>query len=679
MPGGVEAAARLLLNPKVPELRDRAYQGLVTSALLDLPQGGSTAVVGAQVEKLFGLKSVPLPMIDLALVALRDAGTCYRTREGFALTPPAREAVRGRLTEITSARSILTREFLDRLGTPTTKNDEMKMAERAFYLVLDSLIDRLATEISSLMHGAPCEIDSAKIASAIDSVLGQVGEYAEPGFRQRFSSAVRSILNHPTPQFARTFFTIVNANMTLKLLQIDPDFHRLRRETFRDVAVILDTNVIIAAVCEGSDKHFQAIRLLEANRVLGVRTVITRKTLDELRDTLRYATKQYNRMRDEGIDFSLLQHEVVRTFAKRRLRDWDAFIADLSREFTDVIKTLEIEVRNESFRPSGDEIVDVMKVVRQFADSGYDRKPDELVEHDAYNILLVHEERRRNPRAGFHSPWFLTYDRTLRPADAVITKRLRRSFGNAVMPCDAWFDITYQFLAPTVDESFAAEVFTRMVGADVMPAVPAANIEDFYEYLRVETGLPDTEVAALARYIQDRKLEPALERAIAQKQGAKALEIVADAFSDRHHLELQSENDDMRGRFVEMQRKMSSLEEKMKAKTNRPTTTSIMVQGSATFVEQSGVANSIGDISQQIAVKESDVLIAFDSLIAANPGEASLLSGWKNSVESARGVEEKKAILSRALEWVRKHESEIKGAGILAATLTSFLAQVAKP
>lgn len=667
----LETAVGLLLNPDVPDLRDRAYQGLVLVALVRSQSNLSTTALTKSIQDLFQLQKVPALHVDAACDSLKRNGSIIRTGTGWALVPHARSDVQAKLAESNAARGLCVKEFLDRLTADgqTLGADQLKIAETSFYLVLDALAEKLSTEISSFLNGVACDVPVEKLNSVIDGVLGERAQYADPKFREKFVRAVRSILNQPTAQFARAFFSVVNAGMTLKLLQVDPEFHRLRREAFRDTAVLLDTNVLIAAVCEGSDKHKQAIKLLEANRELGVITYVTDRTKAELRDTLDNASRQYKRMRETGLDVSLLQHEVVRTFSRRRLRDWDAFVMDLAQEFRLMQEKFNVREFPRSFRPDPHDLADTMKIVRNFSDTEHDRKRDELAEHDAYNILLIHSERRAKPDAGFHSPWFLTYDRTLRPADAAIRRRLRRVADHAVMPCDAWFDITYQFLAPTMDVDTAADVFTRMVGTDVLPLVSAVTIGDFYEYLRLETGLPDGDLRAIARFVEARQLEPALERAIAKKEGSKALEILASAFDEGSVVQLQTETEDLRARMSAMAKKLKALEEARQGGRH------IQVNGPATFVEQSGSgsANTVGNITTATLITERDFVIALEAAARANPTESAFLMKYIESLQSAKDKREKAGVARSLLEFLGRNKDAIQGAGLLVLAANALL------
>ncbi|MCK4825807.1 hypothetical protein KA005_59210, partial [bacterium] len=220
-----------------------------------------------------------------------------------------------------------------------------------------------------------------------------------------------------------------------QILNIDPRLQKIQDACFKFLRIYLDTNVLVRYLCDGSSLHEPITDIVTMARKLGVRILISSKTLLETERLVNAARSFSGYLEDSQIGTALLSspiamsNPIIEAFiAKRRLNPrlkWSGY-ASRFVNLEIFLVTEDIEVNDDGFSNITED--DSYPLVhRAVSDVKGLLISPEVINHDTYNIVLVQNLRNKYPATMLGSSvWLLTIDSKLPRVD----KKLRRAYPN---------------------------------------------------------------------------------------------------------------------------------------------------------------------------------------------------------------------------------------------------------
>ncbi len=550
--------SRLVLNPAVRDVKLRTNQALVLSAILAEDQQGKLTVddIRASLFRNLGLESFPRVLIQEAARKLTREGTLLTEDEAFTLSASAKGPLEAAAKESTQMMDSLVKEFISFVERRSGKLDSQQtvFVTKVFESCLYRILDSLSTSLVSFFKGKAPEMESKELIEAIkefaEEVEEPIVERAET-IREAIVQAFMEAFSKPTEAFARGLCHVATNYVMLQVLNVDPELKRLERRFFKDVRLLLDTNVIVGLICEASNRHNYTHWLMEATKSVGARLIVSPDTLAELKRSIGYARLCYERDHKRRLSGEILNNEIIRTYWRHfaKTSSWDDYVSSLERARESAESKYGIEPLDTDVKIDRQTMAESASIITDVTASRLESRPYDVIHHDAYSILLVQELRNAMP-GSFSSPWFLTYDYKLRRADKIIRGRNEFALESSLSP-DAWLEIIYPFLAPDLNQDDVSMFFVKMLGASLLP-LPPTSVKDFLEYVAHELDIDNEEIEVLHGQIQKTHLYRALEIAVNESDIPVAMEKLFDAIGEatRMGMELESSRNTIR-RLVE--------------------------------------------------------------------------------------------------------------------------------
>lgn len=550
----MEAASRLreigkiVLNPSIADLRSRATRALLFVILAEqVPENEFTpGTLKAEIESRFGLRNFPEILLVSELERLKAESYVFPTDGGWKI-PESSLATIGE--EITSANKIVEAfsngfyEFV-RKQTGNLDSYQKVFVSRALDRIVSHLLERLGDTAASFFTGASPSPDGKDFR---EIVKDSVNEIREPTIenaeivKSAIGPAFEEALSNPTKEFAQGLEQVTSAYVMLRVLNADPGLRAVQEELFSSCDLFLDTNVLIAYLCEESARHEYTNWLLRATGSLQVNIWLSEITLAEFNrsvDTAGYLYKKYYKQELSG---ELLNNEIARTYLQqyRNTLSWEEYVERLVEKLDEMTSDYAIDtlLYEENFIEPV-QLANVHKIVSQATMVGLEGRAYDVVDHDAYSLLLIQRLRRANPDGPFSSPWFLTHDSKLKKAD----NRVRQHWAfdlEATLSPEEWYEIIHPFLGPKMLPEHSPIFFSMMVAGTLLP-LPPVSVRDFVAYVAAEIDLPEEDERTLLRIIEERRLETALQTQLLKPDLTQAVGTLYDGIA-----ELLAQNKDL--------------------------------------------------------------------------------------------------------------------------------------
>lgn len=515
---------KIVLNPNIADLRSRTIRALLFALLAYQPyaENFDLNLLAKEFERKFGLKKFPKLLLMQELDALAKESIVSIHNGGWSIGAETAKDIESQIESSTKTMSDCAEEFSKYVERRTGSLDDYQkiFVRSALERIVSGLLVRLGETAARFFTGQslPASWEDLReiIAESLEEVIEPEIEKSEI-IKAAIGPSFEEALLEPTDLFAVGLAQIASAYVMLRVLNADPELRRFQRDLFSDCTLFLDTNVLIAHLCKASDRHEYTKWLLDATRSLGTRLCVSERTLREFGHSLEYAGYAYRKYHRRQLSEELLSNEVVRTYLQfhRNDTEWGEFAEQLRKDLMEMLQDYSVNVT-----PFTDADVDSVQLanVHRFIDEatsrGLEGRAYDVVEHDAYCLLLVQKIRMEDPDAPFSSPWFLTHDYRLRKADSTVREKWNFALEGALGP-EEWFEIIYPFLGPEMRTERSSTFFSMMIAGTMLP-LPPVSVEAFISYLATELDLPSEDEETLLRVIEANRLEAALGRELSK-------------------------------------------------------------------------------------------------------------------------------------------------------------------
>jgi hypothetical protein len=515
------------------------YSSFALAALVSNPEGVSstTPEISSRLESSFGLKDLSPAILDDALHSLAQRGLALITSGRWELTAHGRRTITSEQERTKRTYDGIYTAYLAKIGETVgfILDDQQAAVVRA--VLEDSLFevfDSLSRSTAAYLSGSTSPEIQNQIGAVLrkhsDSLGDFVVEHARE-IRDALAPAAIQLFSSPTPEFSQGLLQIAIQHAMWRILGLDPELRGLREDLLKGAAILLDTNILIAGLFEGSTSHDQTNWFLEATRSVGATLAVSGYTIAEFNDAVRFADSLYRRNAGVSIDLSLINNEITKTYIDKYRRSvaWDDFLEARRDALPEFLKTWGVSVIPIETHPLDSKDVDaVSDLIRRSKEDAYHEPPATVLRHDARNILLVQVLRKIAPESAFDSPWFVTRDSRLRDADSVIAAKQGFPRRSTMSPV-TWFEVIYPYVWTRTDDQGASAAFVRILASAVAP-IATPSFESFVNYVSSELETDPESEEAVRRIIRNSNLRNALRRDVELGNSAGAVATLQGVF-----------------------------------------------------------------------------------------------------------------------------------------------------
>jgi hypothetical protein len=476
----------LQLDPRVEDKRLELHRNLIELALMEAGGPCGPEAITQSVDSIVG-QSGFLPAVH--------TGAIQPVNGQYALADHRRaeidEAVRAdRDNRGRFARGLIERieiEIVDSLD-PRLAGEIPKLVDRMVRTVIYDNSLRIARDLVTI-EDAVADLDRldawAEFQAALDDLAAPQDRLRRSLIRGGIQAYFRDL-----PSEAAHYLRSAHCALILnQMLSLDPRTQAVQQAWFAARRFYLDTNVVLACLCEGQDMHEAVREVVDATRRLGCQLLVSPTTLEELQGQVDRARWNYGRCKDDPRLRQLVaagDDAILATYFRLRLRqpslEWEPFIERYDAMEEVLFDELGILVEDEWFEQActSDRLPRIRSVVTSAKASW---KSEQVIKHDALNCCLVYGLRGTyGPDERGQTLWLLTMDSTLRHVQRELV-----SSGEASSPyclsVDDWGTIA---LSAVETLAFELDDFMAFLARSKLGALPQSEYVqlDFLETIR---------------------------------------------------------------------------------------------------------------------------------------------------------------------------------------------------
>ncbi len=482
MPGtrlSLRELSRIAFDPSFPDLQLQVYRSLVLSVLSTRRVGQVVVVeeVSRELSVNLGLETVPSLLVASALTSLEKDGIVIHEEPVWRLTKPVMLPAESPLDK-------LHKGFLETLKTRFGETDryQEQIGLASFEDLVISLVEDLGQRAVALLLGKPREaLRGLNIPSIVATRFSSfAGSYVEriAELEKAVTAAILEVFERLEGTWLDALGTVVNRAVICRIMAAEPATIALTGRLFRDMAIVLDTNVVFALVCKGSVEHKETRWIAEAAKSLGIELVVQDSTLGEFERTITKDTLRFRAQQGSYLDPAFASRDLPRTYYrfKQEYGDWYGLVAavrlgvsKLNEDFgIRTIPTKSVDLPPDLTRPAAQLIQEETRLERP--------KDEDALEHDARSIVFIHAQREGPERPRIGNPWMLTRDYGLLRADAKFSRRIR-----SPLPAVIGYDLLSQLISPFLKVKSALE-FHQILGKLIASRVAPLTYEDTLQF-----------------------------------------------------------------------------------------------------------------------------------------------------------------------------------------------------
>lgn len=426
-------------------------------------------------EDLWGIR-LPSNIISETLKILESESRIIIELENIFLTEKRKKEMLGTQQKYISNKNHIEKDVLEKARIEYQKTYRKKLEPDQeyqiltnFWLSLSNYTLQKANIISEIITGK-IQIQESLLAS--DVIRQSLLNIEEVNLRLTLRKIIVNLFESPSDYFIE-FMSNAHQNLICwKILNLDPSCQRVAQVAFSNKLILLDTNVLLAIVCERGWKHQLVIEIINLTKELGTKIMITDRTITEYMKVLNASNERFSKLKVPLRILKRIKDVFIQSFAYEHEESptttWDEYYKKMCDPFTvlkqfnvELFKSVDIQVQELPYY--NDIINKISECYNDFYNQG---KKDDVAEHDAYHLLTVKILRERSNGSELLGPnyWFLTLDRTLNCSNSFINRK--GEFQNLVPSSiynDLWLEMITPFLNTSLREHEAPKVFAEML------------------------------------------------------------------------------------------------------------------------------------------------------------------------------------------------------------------------
>lgn len=282
-------------------------------------------------------------------------------------------------------------------------------------------------------------------------------------------------------EFSDVLIFLIENYLYIELLNLDPELHMIEKELLHKRVLILDTNVLISLLIKSDCSHEITISLVNLMKELGVCLVYTERSKKELINTLEAADVKYKELSSKikrEIILRNVRNVYISDFYSERSKNpsltWEGYYLTLKNTFENRLSNYGLSpFKIEEFSIDTELFEYVKNYVYEAGLKVGNPKDPDVVEHDAYHILLIRELRKMEEKDPLGPlTWFLTYDTSLYLVDKRLNDLLQTNEAYSSIEVDTWLSFVTPFIPLSIEEKELPELYSKLMQT-IFATIPA--------------------------------------------------------------------------------------------------------------------------------------------------------------------------------------------------------------
>lgn len=372
-----------------------------------------------------------------------------------------------------------------------------------FFNLLDKTFKAYGAHVVRLFSNSDFELTDLRHYSGFGKLFNdEVLNMIPPAQHDQVKTSFNEFFFDPTKPLCSYLHSRSIGYVIPRVINADPEFKKLSKESLKNKHVILDTNFVIDLLLKPSKLHNSLDVLISETKKLGIKVSILSVTRDEFLRRLDTARNNFE-LHKKGIRYSVkIDDPFVDAYYENSNAQYT--FNDFVARFEHVESVLQSEYSIDMIEHDGFE--DIPEGLPECIASVYHAVPPKTKSaqiHDAICIEYVRKKRAETEidETGFSS-WFLTLDSTLRRAER---KFYDHDIVSNITPA-GWLNALTPFLGGELSSDTTKEAFSKLISVNfVVRNVKTKIFTNLLATLPNLEGLSDESIKKMIgdQYVQE--------------------------------------------------------------------------------------------------------------------------------------------------------------------------------
>ena len=286
-----EAEERILANlmlygnhPFSGEFRDELVRQTVMRVLSQTREPLDRPTIHQQaLDRLPPSLNVSSSNIDSAVDALALSKDVVASNFRYELAPDASAQVNMGIASLAAGRKAVFDSIIFRVKSLLTISVTEQNIRKVTGEFFTQLFRHYGTEVANAVLDNNSEsVTTALNADQLDHLFAKVVPDWAPALRDVFKCAIRELLIDNRHHVIDFFNALSRSYILMQLLRLDPEGINTLYDRLADSVVVLDTDVVLSALVDGSDRHMTSNAILDKCVQLGLQFFVCGHAVDEI-------------------------------------------------------------------------------------------------------------------------------------------------------------------------------------------------------------------------------------------------------------------------------------------------------------------------------------------------------------------------------------------------------------
>jgi predicted nucleic acid-binding protein len=432
-------------------------------------------------------------------------------------------------------------------------DDEIEEAFKNFLYKFFQIVLESSEEMSEF------EIDSLETID-FESVIDEIIQEYNVDRDELFKNTLKEYIQNPgecLTEFTEKAYTgIINYNIIRRGEEtIEFELEADNKQIF------LDTNVLVALLCETDNFHPIITSALRRARHLDYDIYYLPKTASELESLIGGSRHELEEFRESGRNKDVVDSQFVKDYLRRDL-SYEEYIDLIFNNWRERLESKgvveyskEFKINKELYEIAEETIKKIERVKEQY---NSEIKPPHKIDHDAKLLTLVAQtkEEAENPNLG---PFVVSFDATV---TTVGNLRETGSGKEVSLHPRSLLEYILAFSPVEIEEDSRGDVAVALLKS-ATNFEETLDIDEYAKLLRPRIGLDEGQEELLARILTESDRYTDLEEALEENRGDEADEIAIEILSDDTFLRELSEEWALKEEMREAARTVEKKEEEV--------------------------------------------------------------------------------------------------------------------
>jgi len=365
--------------------------------------------------------------IEKQINFLLQSGEILETSNGLILSKDSKQTCQIALAEIFTGRrafynSVIERTLREHGDTPSVDRNLLNKGVDNF---LSNVFHKYGSEVANSILDLQGEIESSLDNESLDSIISVVTGQWDPRLSKCFRGVMKRVFYGTSGACLQYLSALSRSYICIQLLNLDPDGISIQQQRLKESVAILDTDVVLTAIVNGSARQRTSRAIVEYCDKLG----LTCFTFDGSVEEIVYRIKRsINLYKDLGCPVFIPPNKksyvkdlfldiFFENLASGKTSSFEAFISDYYDEANPRVKVSELiedrlgimvkSLRKYYLIPQASKIQRIKNTIEKRRAEALSFKNPLMYERDAIAMVTVEQQNRNLVSKGELGRWYL--------------------------------------------------------------------------------------------------------------------------------------------------------------------------------------------------------------------------------------------------------------------------------